>query len=242
MGMSVEARTGGTPDRKTPGLGVLGGSFNPVHLGHLHIARQTRDILGLSQVLFVVASTPPHKPAEDLVPFAHRYAMVSLATSGIAGFIPSLVELEPPASPYSVATMAKLAQRFQTSGEDLYFLAGGDSLLDVAGWYDSEALLMSYNFVFIMRPGVKTPKIEDLLPVSATARVIDCRGLGPSLRQVRIAEAQAARECLIYFIDAGAPEIAASHIRKQVSLRQDISNLVPASVNEYIQKLHLYGE
>jgi nicotinate-nucleotide adenylyltransferase len=230
------------PDLTATRLGVLGGSFNPVHLGHLHIAQCGRDLFGLSQVHFVVASVPPHKPAQDLIPFPHRYAMASLATSGLAGFIPSMVELEPPVSPYSVDTLAKLARRYGLTGKDLYFIAGGDSLHDVAGWHMSEALLMSYNFVFVMRPGVSMPELSTLLPKPALARVVDCRGSTPNGMQQLLVTELAASDCRIFLIDAGAPDIAASQIRKLASQGQGIGHLVPAAVHEYILKLHLYGE
>ncbi len=160
-------------------LGVLGGSFNPIHLGHLHIAHRSLELFGLSQVYFVVASAPPHKPPEDLISFTHRFAMTSLATSGLTGCLPSLAELEPPASPYTIDTLAKLARRFGVSGKELYFLAGGDSLLDVAGWHDSTRLLLSYNFIFVSRPGVPRPAAGVAVPPAAAARVVDARGLEP---------------------------------------------------------------
>jgi nicotinate-nucleotide adenylyltransferase len=223
-------------------LGVLGGSFNPVHLGHLYIARQSRDLFGLSKVVLAVASAPPHKHPEDLVPFTHRYAMVSLATSGSADLVPSPVELESPPSAYSLMTLEKLARKFEIARESLYFIAGGDSLLDVDRWYNSEILLQSYNFVFVMRPGVEAAESYDRLPASAGARVVDCRGLDAKAAANKIQTTTAAADCRIYLIQAGAPDIAASQIRQRVRSGQGIEALVPASVNEYIQKLHLYGD
>ena len=223
-------------------LGVLGGSFNPIHLGHLHIARSAREAFGLSRVLFVVATVPPHKPPGDLIPFAHRYAMVSLATSGCEGFLPSLVEMEPPASPYTVETLAKLAHTFGVTGKDLYFIAGGDSLRDVAGWYDSEALLMSYNFVFVMRPGVQALDARVVLTPAVAPHVVDFRGVDAAGIRRRIGAECETEACRIFLIDAGAPDIAASKLRKMASLGLSIEPMVPAAVHEYIVKLHLYGE
>jgi len=223
-------------------LGVLGGSFNPVHLGHLHIAERSREVFGLSRVFFVVASVPPHKPLQDLIPFAHRYAMVSLATSGNACLSPSMVELEPPPSPYSVDTLAKLARRYETAGKDLYFIAGADSLLDVAGWHRPETLLKSYNFIFVVRPGVKAPDINAVLPPAAASRVVDCRGIRANRLGRRIAAELAKPECRIFLVDFAAPDVAASQIRRLASSGQRIDDLVPARVQEYILKLHLYGE
>ncbi len=223
-------------------LGVLGGSFNPVHFGHLHIAQCTREIFNFSQILFVVASVPPHKPAQDLIPLTHRYAMVCLATSGCPGFIPSLVELEPPASPYSVETLAKLERQYGVTGRDLYFIAGGDSLLEVSGWNRSEALLQEYNFVFIMRPGVNPPDLSAILPRAAFARVVDYRGVPSDKLRHRLAAELDAPACRIFLVDAEAPDIAASQIRRLASMGRGIGHLVPAPVDEYISKLHLYGE
>jgi nicotinate-nucleotide adenylyltransferase len=226
----------------TQRLGVLGGSFNPVHLGHLHVAERSREIFGLSQVLFVVASVPPHKSPQDLIPFAHRYAMVTLATSGNAHLFPSMVELEPPNSPFSIDTLAKLARHFGATGKDLYFIAGADSLLDVTGWHDSENLLMSYNFIFVVRPGVETPDVQAILPLGAASRVIDCRNMDSTRVGRRIAAELAAPECCIFLVDIGAPDVAASQIRRLACLGQSIDDLVPARVQEYIVKLHLYGD
>jgi nicotinate (nicotinamide) nucleotide adenylyltransferase len=168
--------------------------------------------------------------------------MVSLATSGFAGFVPSLVELEPPASPYSVATMAKLAQRHGTTGKDLYFIAGSDSLLDVAGWHQSEELLRSYNFVFVMRPGVPASDVCAALPGAAIPSVVDCRDLDLCRLKHRVAAEAAAPQRLIFLVDAGAPDIAASQSRRMASAGRRIDHLVPAPVHEYILKLNLYGE
>ena len=134
-------------------IGVLGGTFNPIHLGHLHIAGEIQKIFSLAQVHFVVATTPPHKSPEDLIPFIHRYAMLSLATAAISSYIPSMIELEPQASPFSVDTMNKLARCMGREQRELYFIAGGDSLSEVKTWRNSEKLLTSYNFVFALRPG-----------------------------------------------------------------------------------------
>jgi len=168
--------------------------------------------------------------------------MVSLATSGQPALIPSLVELEPPSSPYSIETLAKLEQRCHTTGAHLYFIAGGDSLLEIAGWHQSAQLLASYNFIFIMRPGVTLPDLAAVLPGEAVDRVADCRGIEPAALKNRIASDAATPRRRIYLVDFGAPDIAASQIRHLASLGQSIESLVPAPVGEYINKLHLYGE
>jgi nicotinate-nucleotide adenylyltransferase len=221
-------------------VGVLGGTFNPIHLGHLHIAKSIQKIFSLSQVRFVVATTPPHKLSEGLIPFNHRYAMVTLAVAGISSFIPSMIELEPQASPFSVDTMDKLACCLTLEKQSLYFIAGGDSLMEVRSWRESEKLLTSYNFVFAMRPGVNLTNIAEIMPVKAVGRVRNFTGLSPVQIRRELAK-ERSKENRIYIIDANAPDISATRIRNLVSLGRPIKRMVPEPVCDYIRKLDLYG-
>jgi nicotinate-nucleotide adenylyltransferase len=220
-------------------IGVLGGTFNPVHLGHLHIAFEIQRLFSLSQVHFVVATLPPHKALGDLIALTHRYAMVSLATAGIPKFVPSLVELEPEASPFSVDTMDKLARQARRKKNTLYFIAGGDSLAEVGSWRESERLLNSYSFIFAVRPGAGPVNPGDVLSKRAAARVRDLRDMGPGRARRIINEQNRANR--IYIVDVGAPAISATRIRQLTSSGKSIDRMVPGSVRDYIGKLHLYG-
>jgi nicotinate-nucleotide adenylyltransferase len=219
-------------------VGVLGGTFNPIHFGHLYVAGEIQKILSLSQVYFVVATTPPHKNPEDLIPFMHRYAMVSLATSGTPSFLPSMVELEPKASAFSVDTMRKLTRSLGRESI-LYFIAGGDSLAEVKSWRDSENLLTSHNFIFAMRPGIGPINPADVLPTKAVARVQDLTGCGRAAIRHTITEQTSANR--IYIVDVGAPDISATWIRRLASSGKSIRRMVPGPVGEYIHKIRLYG-
>jgi nicotinate-nucleotide adenylyltransferase len=221
-------------------IGVLGGTFNPVHNGHLHIARNIQELFALSQVHFVVAATPPHKFPEDLIPFNHRYAMVSLAVADVNSFIPSLVELEPQASPFSIDTMGKFARRMGVDGNSLYFIAGGDSLLEVKSWQHSEKLLSSYNFVFVVRPGIERITPEDAFFPKVLPKVRDFTRLTRVQIRRFIAE-EIDAETRIYIVDIGAPDISATRIRGLAAMQKSIQPLVPQPVRKYIRKLHLYG-
>jgi nicotinate-nucleotide adenylyltransferase len=222
-------------------VGVLGGTFNPIHLGHLHIAKSIQQLFSLSQVYFVVATTPPHKTPENLIEFSHRYAMVSLAVAGIPSFIPSMIELEPHASPFSIDTMDKLAGILGRDRAVLYFIAGGDSLLEVKSWRESEKLLTSYNFVFAARPGADLNNIGDALPGKSVARVHSFTGMTRAQVRRRIAEG-GADEKRIYIVDIGAPDISATRIRNLASSGKSVRRMIPETVYDYIRKLHLYGE
>lgn len=230
------------PDRNTGSVGVLGGSFSPVHNGHLHIASAVREMFRLAEVHFVVAVNPPHKRGQSLLPLAHRYAMVCLATSGVPAFIPSLLELDPPASPFSIDTLGKMAQTRSVAGHEVVFIAGMDSLMEVNTWRDCRALLETYTFVFVSRPGFSPPPVNRILPAGTARLAVDLRGLGPASRRKAISACRAAKENRIYLADIGAPDISASGIRQRVRAGSRYGHLLPAPVNEYIKKLHLYGD
>jgi len=220
-------------------LGVLGGSFNPIHLGHLYIARRARDLFGMQRIHFVVATFPPHKQLQHLIPFTHRYAMVSLATSRSPSFVPSLVELEPPASPFSIDTMSKLATACSGRDNRPYFIAGTDSLLDVPNWRDSRRLLASFNFIFVTRPGAEIGDIRGILPYRASSDILDLRECSRSEMLRRIE--RAASSPSIFLVDLRAPDISASRIRRLAAAGRRFDRLVPAAVRTYIRKLNLYG-
>ncbi len=220
-------------------IGVFGGTFNPIHLGHLHIAGEIRKIFSLSQVYFVVATAPPHKAPADLIPFMHRYAMVSLATVGTPSFLPSMVEMEPRVSAFSVDTMRKLKRSLGPENV-LYFIAGGDSLAEVESWKDSEKLLTSNNFIFAVRPGIAPVIPEDVLPSKAVARVQDFTGLEEA--KIRRTIRKQTDMNRIYIVDVGAPDISATRIRGRACSGKSIRRMVPGPVSEYIQKFRLYGE
>ncbi len=222
-------------------IGVLGGTFNPIHSGHLHIARRIQRLFSLTQVHFVVASVPPHKPLENLISFSHRYAMVSLAVAGTSSFLPSMVELEPEASSFTIDTMAKLSGRVAQGRSALFFIAGGDSLMDVKSWKESETLLNSYNFVFAVRPGTDLTCLQDALPEQALTRLTDLRGLKRDKIRLKLARIKAG-ESRIYIVDVRAPDISATDIRNLAASGRTVAHLVPRPVYEYIHKLHLYGE
>lgn len=224
----------------TERLGVLGGTFDPIHEGHLYVARSVQKIFRLSKILFVVASTPPHKPPKTLVDFAHRYAMVSLATAGEPFFVPSPIELEPDASPYSVDTMSKIARDSGFDTGDIYFIAGGDSLREVRSWRESEKLLTSYNFVFVLRPGFGKGDFREFLPEKAWPLL--CDGSRPGAEDIRLQiEENRGGANRLFVVDVDAPDISATDIRRLAASGKDFSGSVPDAVNEYISKMQLYG-
>jgi nicotinate-nucleotide adenylyltransferase len=158
----------------------------------------------------------------------------------VSSFVPSLVELESEASPFSIDTMGKLARRMGLDGGSLFFIAGGDSLLEVKSWQQSERLLNSYNFIFVLRPGTDRIVPEAVLPSKVLPRVRDFAGFERGEMLSCIAK-EADGENRIYIVDVEAPNISATQIRGLTSSKKSIRRLVPDPVREYIRKLHLYG-
>jgi len=221
-------------------VGVLGGTFNPIHRGHLHIAKSVQSMFGLSRVIFVVSPEPPHKRAEKMIHFTHRYAMVSLAVEKEISFIPSIMEMEPEPSPYTIDTMDKLA-RIEKQNQ-LFFIAGGDSLLEVASWRESERLLAEYNFIFVTRPWDGPIDAEKCLPADAFRRTLTLTGLDRKQAK-KIIAGESKGENRIYIMDAKAPDISSSKIRALVAARggdRAVRRMLPPVVRNYMKKLRLY--
>jgi nicotinate-nucleotide adenylyltransferase len=141
-----------------PSVGVLGGSFNPVHRGHLFVAQLAREAASLDEVLFVPAARPPHKEGEELAAVTHRLAMLRLALAGEPCTAVSEIELEDGGPRYSIETLEKLAQRRPAA--DLSFIMGLDSLHDFPRWRDPERILTGYRVIAVDRPGVDRAALD----------------------------------------------------------------------------------
>ena len=223
-------------------IGVFGGTFNPIHRGHLHIAQNVQSLFALSRVYFVVASEPPHKRSEEIIPFAHRYAMTSLAVEKEISFIPSMVEMEPAPSPYTIDTLDKLARIEENSR--LFFIAGGDSLLEIATWHESERLLAEYSFIFVKRPWDGHIDAEKCLPADVFRRTLDLTGFDRARAKKKIAGTPK-DENRIYIVDVKAPDISSTKIRSLAAAKggdRAIRRMLPPAVRVHIRKLRLYRQ
>jgi nicotinate-nucleotide adenylyltransferase len=134
-------------------IGILGGTFNPIHLGHLLIAQDALEAAGLDRVLFVPAATPPHKPLDGEVSATHRQRMVKLAIAGDSRFILDNREIRRGGKSYSVDTLAELRRRYPRT--DFYFIIGADSLSELHLWKDARQLVKLCRFIAVTRPGYR---------------------------------------------------------------------------------------
>jgi nicotinate-nucleotide adenylyltransferase len=197
-------------------VGVIGGTFDPIHVGHLIVAEGARDVLSLQRVVFVPAGQPPHKRSTRISPAAHRLAMVRLAIAGNAYFATSRVDIDRRGPSYTVDTIRLLHEAWGPEVE-VYFLIGGDSLVELPTWYQPQRLLEICQVVAVPRPGYEPDldAVNDRIP-------------GVSER--------------IQILDLPLVDLSATEIRDRVRDRRSIRYLVPASVERYIHRHRLYRE
>lgn len=195
-------------------LGVFGGTFDPVHYGHLVAAEEVRYRLRLDKVLFVPAGTPPHKLDQDITPTRHRLAMLELAIVSNPGFAISRVDIDRHGPCYTVDTLALLHQEYGPEAE-LFFLMGMDSLAEILTWKDPERLIRLARIVVVGRPGFQADvdELDKVLPGAAE------------------------RICIV---DTPLMEVSSSDIRQRVREGAPIRYQVPEAVEAYIRVHRLY--
>jgi nicotinate-nucleotide adenylyltransferase len=210
--------------------GILGGTFDPIHLGHLRCAEEIGELFALDKVLFVPASRPPHKENAAITPFRHRENMVRLAISGNSAFSFSDIENRRDGISYSIDTVETLVS--EGHGElELYFIAGLDAFRLVRTWKDWKRLLRLCNFIVMTRPGSRGESLADILTPDFAGLFTYDDGLkgfkGPS------------GHC-ISFRQVSYLDISSSDIRERVRVGKSIRYLVPDPVLAYIDKQGCY--
>lgn len=215
-------------------IALYGGTFDPVHLGHIAVAKTVSTIFEIDELLFVPAWVAPHKRTREVTPAIHRYTMLALATQKDDRLRISRFELEAPDRSYTVETLAHFEAELGGSAE-LFFVMGADSWSEIKAWRDWERLLTIANHIVVTRPGYEI-ELEGMSP-AITSRIIDTRG---SLT----APTRAGEGKKIFFSDAVNQEISATAIRRAARAKQfdQLVKLVPEAVADYIIKYELYRD
>jgi len=212
-------------------LGILGGTFNPIHNAHLRIAEESRDLFGLDRVIFIPAATPPHKPLVGELSFASRLEMVRLAVADNPFFSASDMEGVRGGRSYSIDTLRALSLEFPK--DELFFIVGADSFNDISTWRDYAAIFTLCNVVCVQRPGSTIKSLAKALPVAmagefcydaAAKRLNHSSGHG------------------VYALDGVLLDISSSHIRQLARGGRSIRYLVPDAVEHYIKEQRLYTD
>lgn len=219
-------------------LGLLGGSFNPIHTCHLSIAHQVRETLGLSRVLFIPSGDPPHKHDASLAPAEARFTMVQLATAGIPYFEVSALELQRKGKSYSVDTVRELQQRHSPSTE-LFFIIGLDAFLDFPTWKDPETLLKLCHMVVLSRPG---RSFQELIKLTLLPQ-LDTKALGELDSQTGTSlKVSLPSSPGITCLSLPPCATSASEIRRRIRCGATLANMLPPPVESYILQRNLYQE
>jgi len=236
-------------------IGLFGGTFDPVHRGHLALARVARDQYKLNRVYFVPANIPPHKQRQPLSPFIHRFAMLAVATAQEKAFVPSLLEApEEGAVPvrtnavpvrtnkdrqerpnYTIDTIRRLKQSFKTS-DKLFFLIGLDAFADIAKWHQAEALFRECEFIVANRPGYSLADVANALPESLRPRPEVTR---PFQKHAATGDLVLKGATIHLLGDLHQPA-SATAIRQAAAAGKPLGRFVDAPVAEYIKKMGLY--
>ncbi len=232
-------------------IGLFGGTFDPIHKGHLALAVAARERCDLVRVYFVPTNAPPHKTSQPVASYFHRYAMVALATEAGKGLVPSLLEApgefflhdkksmkgNVASTPnYSVDTIRKLKQGLKKI-DRLFFLIGIDAFKDIAKWHAAEELFAECGFVVASRPGYSLAEVADALPEKLRPRAEVTK---PFSRQPAKGDL-VLRGVTLHLLDNVNQKMSATEIRDAVRAKRPIKKFVPESVEEYIKKEGLYA-
>lgn len=215
-------------------IGAYGGTFDPIHCGHLEIARVVVERFALDTLLLIPAYKPPHKSLDAIAEAEHRYAMTALAIEGEPRLAVSRLEIDAPERPYTVQTMARLRESYGLHVR-LFFVMGADSFQDLTKWHEYERLLASTNLIVVTRPGHSVA--ADHLPEAARRRVLAARQANGAWRLPADGE-----ECFIYVIDDVWRDISSTEIRRRRRAAESIEGLVPERVRVYIEEHQLYRQ
>lgn len=207
-------------------IGLLGGTFDPIHCGHIDAALAADRALAFDELLVIPSNVPPHRP-QPLAAAADRYAMAALAVEGMPHWRASDMELLDPSRSYTSATLQRMHERGY-DWRELFFVIGADAFVEIESWKNFPAILDLAHFVVVSRPG---------LPVGALASRL------PALGGRMVAGVSRARRLdrpSLILIDAPTADVASTAIRQRLATRQSIEGMVPAKVAEYIERHRLY--
>ena len=211
-------------------IGLFGGTFDPIHWGHLRSAEEVSESFDLNKVYFIPAAVPPHKRGRTTTPARHRLQMVRLAVAKNPKFAVSTVEIDRPGISYSIDTVREFAARL-TPADSLYFIIGLDAFREIGSWNDFAGLFFLCNFIVTSRPGSK--ERDPLKGTGVAVKKLFCYDSKNRSYKHRSGTR-------VFFIELTDIAISASEIRALVERGKSIRYLVPPVVEKYIKRRQLY--
>ena len=204
-------------------IGIMGGTFNPIHYGHLVTAEEALKQFSLDKVIFIPTGIPPHKTSEIVADAEDRYLMTVIATASNPGFFVSRIEIDRKKVSYTIDTLRELKNVFKNSAT-LFFITGADALLEILSWKDADKIVDLFKFIAATRPGYEIKKIEDLK--------------NKLFRDLNIPKNPAEN---MFLMEIPALAISSTDIRKRIKTGKPIKYLLPESVCNYLLKHELYN-
>jgi nicotinate-nucleotide adenylyltransferase len=210
-------------------IGILGGTLDPIHVGHVEAALAAQRALALNPVIVMPARTPPHRQQRPSVSMFHRFAMAALAVDGLEHVLVSDDELCSEGPSYTALTLERLMTRgFQPL--HTFFITGADAFAEIEAWHRYPAVLDLAHFVVVSRPGVPVSTLGDRLP-----------GLRERFQEPSRTVPMPAKPS-VFLVDAPTPDVSSTEIRRRIRAGESVSGLVPAPVERYLQRHRLYSE
>ena len=212
-------------------IGILGGTLDPIHFGHLDTALAAREALALDRVVIVPSRIPPHRAQQPLASPYHRFAMAAIAVNGVDGLSVSDVELQAPGPSYTADTLMHIRQGFGLEASQIFFITGADAFADIATWSRYPEVLDLAHFVAVSRPGAPVGALRHQIPALRDRMRLPLRRSdlnGP--------EAQTS----IFLVDAPTSDVSSTEIRQRLKASMPLSGLVPSGVEHHIKQHGLY--
>ena len=210
-------------------IGILGGTLDPIHTGHLDAALAAREALALDRVLVIPAHVPPHRGRPVSSPF-HRFAMAALAINGIDGLEVSDLELTSPGPSYTADTLTRVQRELSLAASQIFFILGADAFAEIETWNRYPDVLDLAHFVVVTRPGMTLPAVRTRLPQ-----------LRDRMRLPRRAATENATQTLIFLVDAPTTDVSPTTIRERIASGRPLDGLLPPPVAAHIRQHHLYN-
>lgn len=212
-------------------VGMFGGTFNPVHWGHLRSAEEIREIFDLEQVIFIPTNISPHKKSTELVSASHRLNMLDRAVERNPYFFTSDVELKRPGESYSIETIGHVKQSFEKE-LTLFFIMGMDAFLEINSWRNYQELFSLCNFIVMTRPGYETKGLDRVIPAQMMKDFVYHPDERKFVHRSKFS---------IYLKDVTSLDISSNAIRACIKKGRSIKYLLPEEVERYVNEYRFYA-
>ncbi len=212
-------------------IGIFGGTFNPIHSGHLKAAEQVEKVFRCEKILFIPSHIPPHKRSVEIASAQHRFKMVQLALNSYPKFIASEIEVKAKGKSYSIITLNKIEALYPEAC--IFFIVGIDAFLEIHTWKDYQDLFEKCHFIVISRPGWLLDDAERVLNGRYVSRMYRVNLSDEVKDQILLSKR-------IFLFQIETLDISSTEIRERIRRGESIEGLVPYSVEEFIKKNNIY--